>query len=376
MILNRWRLPTLIYKTQLRFVRNYSRKDFAFVFDIDGVLIRGKDPIVTARPALELLNKHKVPYILMTNGGGVSEKAKADSISELIGVPLSPWQIVQSHTPLRTLANDRKHNRVLCIGGVGDAVRHVAKSYGFEDVVLPIDIVKAIPSISPHHTFKQEDFDNYAIDIDVNVPFRAILVFNDPRDMSTDVQIVQDLLNSRDGVLGTTRKRKRLEDPSIPIVFSNSDVYYSNEYNLPRFGQGAFRIITEELYSHINQLRPHEAMSSLLCGKPFKLQYDFAHHVLIDWRQMLITNNYEQPNYPLLGTAPADTPFKKIYMIGDNPASDIQGANDHGWESVLLRTGVYADEDLGSLTAKPTAGVFNDVHDAVVEILRVNHVDT
>ncbi|EGW35083.1 uncharacterized protein SPAPADRAFT_58223 [Spathaspora passalidarum NRRL Y-27907] len=374
MILNRLRLPTVSKLSQLAFARNYSRKDFAFVFDIDGVLIRGKDPIAAATPALELLNEHRVPYILMTNGGGVSEKAKADHIAKIVGVPISPWQIVQSHTPLRTLANDRKHNRVLCIGGVGDAVRHVAKSYGFEDVVLPIDIVKAIPSISPHHMFKQDDFDKYAIDIDVNVPFRAILVFNDPRDMSTDVQIVQDLLNSQDGVLGTKRKRRRLEDPAIPIVFSNSDVYYSNEYSLPRFGQGAFRIITEELYSHINQLRPHEAMSSLLCGKPFKLQYDFAHHVLIDWREMLITNKFEQPKYPLLGTAPTASPFKNIYMVGDNPASDIQGANDHGWESVLLRTGVYADEDLSSLEAQPTAGVFNDVYDAVLEILRVNKV--
>ncbi len=28
-------------------------------------------------------------------------------------------------------------------------------------------------------------------------------------------------------------------------------------------------------------------------------------------------------------------------MVGDNPAADIAGANAHGWESILLRTGVY-----------------------------------
>lgn len=28
-------------------------------------------------------------------------------------------------------------------------------------------------------------------------------------------------------------------------------------------------------------------------------------------------------------------------MIGDNPQSDIKGANDAGWTSLLTRTGVF-----------------------------------
>jgi ribonucleotide monophosphatase NagD (HAD superfamily) len=28
-------------------------------------------------------------------------------------------------------------------------------------------------------------------------------------------------------------------------------------------------------------------------------------------------------------------------MIGDNPAGDIIGANEFGWKSILVRTGVY-----------------------------------
>jgi len=34
-----------------------------------------------------------------------------------------------------------------------------------------------------------------------------------------------------------------------------------------------------------------------------------------------------------------------IYMIGDNPASDIRGANAIGWPSFLVRTGVFRDAD-------------------------------
>lgn len=31
----------------------------------------------------------------------------------------------------------------------------------------------------------------------------------------------------------------------------------------------------------------------------------------------------------------------KYYMIGDNPTGDIYGANLMGWESVLVKTGVF-----------------------------------
>lgn len=40
-------------------------------------------------------------------------------------------------------------------------------------------------------------------------------------------------------------------------------------------------------------------------------------------------------------------PLRNVYMVGDNPASDICGANTfrtiHGskWHSILVRTGVY-----------------------------------
>lgn len=46
-------------------------------------------------------------------------------------------------------------------------------------------------------------------------------------------------------------------------------------------------------------------------------------------------------------------PLKKVYMVGDNPESDIMGANNYTskqgnateWVSVLVKTGVYTDGD-------------------------------
>jgi ribonucleotide monophosphatase NagD (HAD superfamily) len=34
-----------------------------------------------------------------------------------------------------------------------------------------------------------------------------------------------------------------------------------------------------------------------------------------------------------------------IYMIGDNPKSDIRGGNAAGWKTILLRTGVFKGDN-------------------------------
>mmetsp|Transcript_18374 Transcript_18374/g.25550 ORF Transcript_18374/g.25550 Transcript_18374/m.25550 type:complete len:101 (+) Transcript_18374:248-550(+) len=52
-----------------------------------------------------------------------------------------------------------------------------------------------------------------------------------------------------------------------------------------------------------------------------------------------------------------------VYGIGDNPASDIAGANDKdGWESILLKTGVW---DGVSRPAHIPNYVVNDVLEGV-----------
>jgi ribonucleotide monophosphatase NagD (HAD superfamily) len=40
-----------------------------------------------------------------------------------------------------------------------------------------------------------------------------------------------------------------------------------------------------------------------------------------------------------------DVELSEIYMIGDNPASDIQGANVVGWKSILVESGVYQPDN-------------------------------
>ena len=57
-------------------------KKVAVALDIDGVLLRGKDVLKGARTAISKLNDHEIPYVFLTNGGGVKESEKALILSE------------------------------------------------------------------------------------------------------------------------------------------------------------------------------------------------------------------------------------------------------------------------------------------------------
>lgn len=333
----------------------------AYVFDIDGVLIRGSQVIPQAKPALQALNKHQIPWILLTNGGGKSELDRVTDLSKRLEVPISEAQFVQSHTPFKALAN--KYNRVLVIGGDNDRCRKVAEEvYGFKDAVIPADVIKANPAVWPFNRYTSADISSIARDRDLynqssgEAKVDAILVFNDPRDMGTDVQIVIDLLLSQHGYFGTRRDLHEhcghpdgagLAEPSVPIYFSNDDLLWANSYAIPRFGQGAFRITVEALYE---KLTNGAALKSNIIGKPHKLTYEYAKDVLTNWHRQQYGGS--------------DAPFEKVYMVGDNPASDIMGANNFGWDSLLVRTGVFRDEDLPSIVAHPKH-IFDNVGDAV-----------
>ncbi|KAI6465316.1 hypothetical protein MCOR15_003425 [Pyricularia oryzae] len=60
---------------------------------------------------------------------------------------------------------------------------------------------------------------------------------------------------------------------------------------------------------------------------------------------------------------------ENIYMIGDNPASDIVGGNMYGWNTCLVRTGVFQGGD-NDEENPANFGVFNNVLDAVSTALR------
>lgn len=196
----------------------------------------------------------------------------------------------------------------------------------------------ARPLPRPLHTGQPHICDNDSLKVD------AIFVFNDPRDWALDIQIITDLLLSRQGIMGTYSPKNG--DPSLPnsgwqqdgqppLIFSNADLFWSTTYHQPRFGQGAFQAAVSGIWS---QITGGKELQRTLYGKPFADTYRYAERVLNTHREQM------------LGGGEARKPLKTVYMVGDNPESDIRGANEydsaHGtdWASVLVRTGVWSPE--------------------------------
>jgi len=257
-----------------------AAKDMAFVFDIDGVLVHGDRLIPEGRRALEILNGDnelgiKIPHIFVTNGSGKPETARVDQLSKILHQPISIEQFIQSHTPMRALAE--YYNTVLVVGGEGYRCREVAEQYGFKDIVVPNDIVAWDPSIAPYRVFtdaeratsRPRDFSKINID--------AIMVFSDSRDYATDMQIIMDLLQSENGRLHT--KAKDPISQRIPIYFSQGDLLCPTEHPFPRMSQGTFRIGLEAMYKALTG----EDLERVVYGKPELATYKYADEVIASW---------------------------------------------------------------------------------------------
>ncbi|TGJ83908.1 hypothetical protein E0Z10_g4840 [Xylaria hypoxylon] len=326
-------------------------KNMAFAFDIDGVLVHGDLLIPEGKRALDILNGDnelgiKVPHIFLTNGSGKPEKARCDQLTQILQNPVNTEQFIQSHTPMSALA--AYYPSVLVVGGVGYRCREVAEHYGFKDVIVPNDIVAWDPTIAPYREFTEyekamsrpRDFSKHNID--------AILVFSDSRDYATDIQIIMDLLLSQNGRLKTTAKDP--ESQRIPIYFSQGDLLCPTEHWTPRMSQGAFRIGIEAMYKAMTGVD----LERVVYGKPELATYKYADEVMASWMEQI----HGEEKLP-----------ENIYMIGDNPASDIIGGNTYGWNTCLVRTGVFQG-GANDENNPANFGVFPNVLEAVQTALR------
>lgn len=321
--------------------------EYAFAFDIDGVLVKGGSVIPEAKEALRMLNGEneegtKVPYIFVTNGGGKTEEERCIQLSKQLDVPVSTGQFICGHTPMQEMA--LKFGTVLVVGGEGEKCRHIAEGYGFKDVVTPGDLIKWRPSITPFRTLTDEEHRSSKVRDFSKVKFEAIFVFADSRDWSGDAQIIIELLMSKNGYLGTLSESYQ-EGP--PIYFSHNDVVWATEYDLNRFGMGALRIMVESIY----QAQTGKVVDITSYGKPQKGTFDYATRVLAQWRKDL---GYDKkaPN--------------TVYFVGDTPESDIRGTNEYDkhspaeWHSILVKTGVYQADTIPAHTPRKTVSTVLD----------------
>ncbi|EER23314.1 hypothetical protein D8B26_001407 [Coccidioides posadasii str. Silveira] len=328
-----------------------AAKNMAFAFDIDGVLVHGTRLIPEAARAMELLNGDnelgiKIPYILLTNGGGKTEAARVEELCGILGSAISTDQFIQSHTPMQALSE--YYETVLVVGGDGYKIREVAEDYGFKNVVLPKDILAWDPSISPWSKLSEEERKQAKVQAFDTMNFEAIMVFADSRDYATDMQIIMDLLLSENGRLKT--KAKNPLDNQLPIYFSQGDLLMPTEHGVPRLTQGLFRISIEAMYKSLTG----GDLERVVYGKPELATYKFADEVMKQWMKE-IHNEHILP--------------ENIYMVGDNPQSDIVGGNMYGWNTCLVRTGIFQGGE-NDEENPANFGVFANVLDAVQAVIK------
>ena len=349
-----------------------------FVFDIDGVLVQGSRAIPQARTALRLLNKNKIPFVFLTNSGGLLEEEKTAQVLTKLGMlgEIPNVKTILSHTPYKAFKDEYK--TVFTVGPIGSS--RVLKNYGFKNVYEAADLIGKYPGIAPFNMIdkRSEKYVSKNGEIPASgLKFDAVMVLSDPRDWSADLQIVSDILTTDKGRLGTTENKELSK--SIPIYWSQRDFQWKTEYSLPRFALGAFREIlykviaiiksptlvtlpkdlikTDEEVIKAKAIKEFEIKKFIderVMGKPEKIAYEFAEKEL----NVEFNSIYKNDDKFELGD---------VYMVGDNPLSDIIGGKNYGWKTCLVKTGVYNDEY--DLQVEPT-NIVDNVEDAVVTGLK------
>jgi len=288
-----------------------------FVFDIDGVLLRGKSPLPRARATLARLDAAGVPYIFLTNGGGEPEAAKAAALAALLGVRVDARQVVLSHTPMRPLCAALGGAKVLVLGCRD--VRGVAAAYGLTHALTAADVhaddAAAYPFLPPPPPRARA-----AAAAAAAAPWAAVLVLHDPNSWGLEIQVALDVL--RGGARGGAQ--------AVPLYCSNGDLTFAGAHAVPRLAAGAFTVALKATWAATVARAP--PLEATFFGKPSAATFAYAEGALRAWAAARA------------GAAGAAPPFARIVMVGDNPAADVRGANAAGgaWTSVLVRSGLWS----------------------------------
>ncbi|XP_018600149.2 haloacid dehalogenase-like hydrolase domain-containing 5 [Scleropages formosus] len=277
---------------------------FGLLFDIDGVLVRGRTPIPAAKKAFQKLvnpqGQFVVPVVFVTNAGNCLRQTKADQLSHLLGVSISQDQVVMSHSPLKMFK--KYHEKCVLVSGQGP-VLDIAKNVGFSNVVS-IDMVReSFPLLDMVDHNRRPKVPSTPI---VTIPkIEAVVLFGEPIRWETNLQLIIDILLT-DGNLGNAHQNMMF--PHLPLLACNMDLMWMAEAHSPRFGHGTFLVCLENIYKKITG---KEMKYEALVGKPSEVTYHYAEHLI---REQAAERKWR-------------TPIRSLYAIGDNLMTDIYGAN-------------------------------------------------
>uniref|UniRef100_A0A8C6UL83 Haloacid dehalogenase like hydrolase domain containing 5 n=1 Tax=Neogobius melanostomus TaxID=47308 RepID=A0A8C6UL83_9GOBI len=215
------------------FSRKYSQgpSPFGLLFDIDGVLVRGRTPIPEAKQCFRKLvdhnGKYKVPVVFVTNAGNCMRQTKAEHLSHILETEVSPDQVMLSHSPLRMFT--QFHKMCVLVSGQGP-VKEVAHNLGFEDVITIDMLREAYPLLDVvDHNRRPKDT--------VYTPTKglrkidAVILFGEPVRWETNLQLIADVLLTNGDL---DNNWNTVQYPHIPVLACNMDLLWMAEAKNPR----------------------------------------------------------------------------------------------------------------------------------------------
>jgi len=261
----------------------------------------------------------------VTNSGGVPLETKAKEVSKIVKYEIDPKKLIVAHSPMKKVAKLYKDKRVMLIGRNVEHCANIARQFGLSNFIHSSEFEVEKPNLSSKSDEK----------------IHAIFILKTPIDWEENLQIISEMVYTG-GDLSSIPKEAQIPQ-KVPIYAANPDVIYQSSFPIPRYTVGAFLLCLKTLYKElaVTELEIQEF------GKPHPVTYEFAEKIL-----------RKQAN--ILGYSGIQT----FYAIGDNPKSDVRGANNReNWYSILTRTGIFVgkenDEDF------PAKFVAEDVNEAV-----------
>ncbi|KGL88827.1 Cat eye syndrome critical region protein 5, partial [Charadrius vociferus] len=254
---------------------------------------------------------------------------------------VSPEQVILSHSPLRLF--NQFHQKCMLVAGQGP-VEENALNLGFKHVVTMEALRKAYPLLD---MVDQSRRPKELPPPTTGFPtIEGVILFGEPVRWETSLQLIIDVL------LSNGNPGAELQDipyPHLPVLACNMDLLWMAEAKMPRFGHGTFLLCLENIYKKVTG---RELKYEALIGKPSTVTYRYAEY--------LIKQQAEKQGWM--------SPIRRLYAVGDNPMSDIYGANLYNnylkkdcnnsvesCESILVCTGVYRhNADVPSKTEECT----------------------
>ncbi|NXU34055.1 HDHD5 hydrolase, partial [Drymodes brunneopygia] len=211
---------------------------------------------------------------------------------------VSPEQVILSYSPLQLFR--QFHHRCMLVAGQGP-VEENARNLGFKHVVTIEALRKAYPLLDMVDLSRRpkELFPNSSQNL------AGVILFGEPVRWETSLQLIADVL------LSNGNPGAELQDvpyPHLPILACNMDLLWMAEAKMPRFGHGTFLLCLESIYKKVTG---RELKYEALIGKPSPVTYRYAQH--------LIQQQAQQQGW--------NAPIRHLYAVGDNPMSDVYGAN-------------------------------------------------